>query len=190
MAATRLHVRPSRPSHQRPGARYRDTSPIRRRPPPQDPPRTLGIGLLQGPTGGLFLMGEVPLYVVLAIKSEQGFPLFPPPLLHRSKSLQPHYLLMSEVPPLYTHIHTGLCARTLSPHTLTHLSTLHVHSPTCLSRDCPHVLHLTLLLGLTPVCRWVWRPGWSRGYLGPTACVKSSQLLLQGAFPRHSMLML
>ena len=30
--------------------------------PPQDHPRSLGIGLLQGPAGGLFLAREVPLY--------------------------------------------------------------------------------------------------------------------------------
>ena len=31
-------------------------------PPPQDPPRTLGIGLRYGPRGERFLMSEVPLY--------------------------------------------------------------------------------------------------------------------------------
>jgi hypothetical protein len=41
---------------------YRDTSHIRKRPPPYDPPRTLGIDLLQGPRGGGVLMSEVPLY--------------------------------------------------------------------------------------------------------------------------------
>ena len=39
----------------------RDISPIKKRPPPEDPPRTLGIGLLKGPTGGVSLMSEVPL---------------------------------------------------------------------------------------------------------------------------------
>ena len=41
---------------------YRGTSPRRKRPHPWDPPRTLGIELLQGPKGRLFLEGEVPLY--------------------------------------------------------------------------------------------------------------------------------
>ena len=39
---------------------YRGTSPIRKHPPPQDPPRTLGKGLRQGPRGLRFLVGEVP----------------------------------------------------------------------------------------------------------------------------------
>ena len=34
----------------------------KKRRPPQDHHRILGIGLLKGPTGGLFLMSEVPLY--------------------------------------------------------------------------------------------------------------------------------
>ena len=42
---------------------YRGTSPIRKRPPPLDPPRNLGIGLRLGPKGWHFLMSEVPLYV-------------------------------------------------------------------------------------------------------------------------------
>ena len=33
--------------------------------PPWDPPRTLGIGLLQGPSGWRFLMSEVPCRVVI-----------------------------------------------------------------------------------------------------------------------------
>ena len=33
-----------------------------RTPPPLEPPWALGIGLLQGPTGRLFLMSEAPLY--------------------------------------------------------------------------------------------------------------------------------
>ena len=41
---------------------YRDTSLIRKRPPSQDPPRTLGIGLRWGPRGVRFLMSEVTLY--------------------------------------------------------------------------------------------------------------------------------
>ena len=41
--------------------RYRDTSLIRKHPPPQDYPRTLGIGVRQGPRGGRFLTSEVPL---------------------------------------------------------------------------------------------------------------------------------
>ena len=40
----------------------RGTSLIRNSPPPQDPPRTLGIGLLKGPKGRMFLMSAVPLY--------------------------------------------------------------------------------------------------------------------------------
>ena len=39
---------------------YRGTSLIRNRPPPQDPPRTLGIGLRYGPRGVRFLVSEVP----------------------------------------------------------------------------------------------------------------------------------
>ena len=34
----------------------------KKRPPPKDPRRALGIVLLQGPRGRRFLMGEVPLY--------------------------------------------------------------------------------------------------------------------------------
>ena len=33
----------------------------KKQPPPEDHHRSLGIGLLQGPTGGVFLMSEVPL---------------------------------------------------------------------------------------------------------------------------------
>ena len=42
-------------------ARYRDTSPIRKDPPPEDHPRTLGGGLRLGPWGLRFLMSEVPM---------------------------------------------------------------------------------------------------------------------------------
>jgi len=45
---------------------YRGTSPIREHPPPQEPPRTLG--LRWGPWGEYFLVNEVPL---------QGSNLFP-----------------------------------------------------------------------------------------------------------------
>ena len=49
---------------------YRGTSPTRKRSPTSDPSKTSGIGLRQGPRGGcrgvlgggLFLLGEVPLY--------------------------------------------------------------------------------------------------------------------------------
>ena len=41
---------------------YRGTSPIRNSPPPPGFHRALGIFLLQGPRGALFLMGEAPLY--------------------------------------------------------------------------------------------------------------------------------
>ena len=41
---------------------YRGTSLIRNRPPPQDVHRALGIVLLYGPKGALFLMSEVPLH--------------------------------------------------------------------------------------------------------------------------------
>ena len=41
----------------------RGTSPVRKRPPPYDPPKTLGIGLREGPTRRQFLMSEVPLYL-------------------------------------------------------------------------------------------------------------------------------
>jgi len=40
---------------------YMGTAPIRKRPPPWDPHRSLGIGLRKGPRGRCFLMGEVPL---------------------------------------------------------------------------------------------------------------------------------
>jgi hypothetical protein len=43
---------------------YRGTSPIRKRPPPYDPPMTLGLGLRYGLTGVRFLTSEVPLYSV------------------------------------------------------------------------------------------------------------------------------
>ena len=42
-------------------ADYRGTSLIRNRPPPYDHHRALGMVLLQGPRGALFLMSEVPL---------------------------------------------------------------------------------------------------------------------------------
>ena len=41
---------------------YRGTSLIRNRPLPYDPPMTLGLGLLQGPRGGRFLMSQAPLH--------------------------------------------------------------------------------------------------------------------------------
>ena len=44
------------------GSRYRDTSLIRNPQPPQDHHKALGIGILQGPRVGRFLMSEVPLY--------------------------------------------------------------------------------------------------------------------------------
>ena len=37
---------------------YRGTASIRKRPPAQDPPRILGIGLRSGPTGGAFSHGR------------------------------------------------------------------------------------------------------------------------------------
>ena len=40
---------------------YRGTSPIRNRPPPYDPPKTLGTGLWQGPRWMRSLISEVPL---------------------------------------------------------------------------------------------------------------------------------
>ena len=42
---------------------YRGASPIRKRSPPSDLPRTLGIGLRQGARGVRFLVSEVPLYI-------------------------------------------------------------------------------------------------------------------------------
>ena len=50
--------------------RHRSTSLIRKGPPPQDPPRTLGIGLLWGPRRRRFLMSEVPLYVAREAHTE------------------------------------------------------------------------------------------------------------------------
>ena len=46
------------------GVGYGHTGVLRSKetPPPQDPPRTLGIGLRQGPTGVRFLLSEVKLY--------------------------------------------------------------------------------------------------------------------------------
>ena len=41
---------------------YRGTSPMRNSPPPEDHHRALGIFLLKGPRGALFLMSEVPLH--------------------------------------------------------------------------------------------------------------------------------
>jgi len=38
---------------------YRVTSPIRKRPSPWDPPRTLSMGLLQGPRGVRLSLSEV-----------------------------------------------------------------------------------------------------------------------------------
>ena len=43
-------------------ATYRGTSLIRSCPPPKDHNTSLGTGLLQGTTGGVFLMSQVPLY--------------------------------------------------------------------------------------------------------------------------------
>ena len=48
--------------HPTPGVPYRGASLIRNCPPPQDHCRSLGIGLMKGPRGLLFLMSEVPLY--------------------------------------------------------------------------------------------------------------------------------
>jgi len=42
---------------------YRGTSLIRKRPPPYDHHRPLGVSLLYGPRGGHFLMIELPLYM-------------------------------------------------------------------------------------------------------------------------------
>jgi hypothetical protein len=39
--------------------------------------RSLGIGLLKGPTGGGGLMSEVPLYLAVTIASGAGLPLLP-----------------------------------------------------------------------------------------------------------------
>jgi len=52
----------------RAGPFYRDTSLIRNCPPPQDHHRALGIILLKGPRGALFLMSEVP--VLSSVPSE------------------------------------------------------------------------------------------------------------------------
>ena len=43
----------------------RGTSLIRKRPPPSDLHRTIGIGVLKGPRGGPFLMSEVLLWCLL-----------------------------------------------------------------------------------------------------------------------------
>ena len=43
---------------------YRGTSLLRKHPPPQDHGRTLGIFLLKGPRGALFLMSKVHLYTI------------------------------------------------------------------------------------------------------------------------------
>ena len=48
---------------------YRGTSLITKRPPPQDPPRSLGIGVRWGPMGGSFLMSEVPLKTFESLQS-------------------------------------------------------------------------------------------------------------------------
>ena len=45
------------------GMAYRGTLPIRKRPPPADPPRTLGIGPRQGPMGERVRFSEVPQYL-------------------------------------------------------------------------------------------------------------------------------
>jgi hypothetical protein len=42
--------------------RYQGYIAHKKQPPPQDRPRALGMFLLQGPRGALFLMREVPLY--------------------------------------------------------------------------------------------------------------------------------
>ena len=49
---------------------YRGTSPIRKRPPPHDPPTTPGKGLRLGPRGVGFLMSEVPLHLLPEISRE------------------------------------------------------------------------------------------------------------------------
>ena len=48
--------------------RFKGTLLIRKRPPPYDHHRSLGIGLLWSPTGGLFLMSEVPLGLQVSIE--------------------------------------------------------------------------------------------------------------------------
>jgi len=48
---------------------YRGTSLARKRPPPQDPPRILGVGLLSGLRGVHFLVSEVPLYLSSAFRA-------------------------------------------------------------------------------------------------------------------------
>ena len=60
--------------------RYKPTSPTRKRPPQEDHPRTLGMGLRESPRGVRFLMSEVPLYTA---RSDRWH--FPPslPLLAR-----------------------------------------------------------------------------------------------------------
>ena len=51
---------------------YRGTSLIRKRPPPQDPPRTLGIGLQWGPRWVHSLISEVPLYSLKPCEDDQN----------------------------------------------------------------------------------------------------------------------
>ena len=51
----------------------RGTSLIRNRPPPSDPPRALGIGLLWGLRGGRFLMSEVSLYAVHCLAQQTKY---------------------------------------------------------------------------------------------------------------------
>ena len=52
---------PKQPFHDPSSNHYRGTSLMRKRPPPQDQHRALGMVLLQGPRCALFLMSEVPL---------------------------------------------------------------------------------------------------------------------------------
>ena len=49
---------------------YRGTLPMGKRPPPWDPPETLGIGLLQCPRGFHFLTSEVPLYTPCRVRTQ------------------------------------------------------------------------------------------------------------------------
>jgi len=64
---------------------YRGTSLIRKRPPPYDPPMTLGLDLRLGPRGVRFLVSEVPLYALRSHKCRK------PPRCHAT-TLHAHAL--------------------------------------------------------------------------------------------------
>ena len=68
------NLEPERDQASRGEALYRGTSLIRKRRPPEDPPRTLGRGLLKSPRGVRFLVSEEPMHRM----SIEAWPVYDP----------------------------------------------------------------------------------------------------------------